>query len=131
MGSDPLLGKQAKAAQPIQTMALSTPRGEDAERLDYWYDRCDELHWMRRANQIEDELYHKLSEALENEGVGEYHRALCDPSFTTRPKRHLNPLLRGLPLKLEKLLPPKAGKPIVVKFQPCKLYSQRSHHYRI
>ncbi len=75
---------------------------------------------MRRANQVEDELYHKLSEALGNEGVGEYHRALCDPSFTTRPKRHLNPLLRGFPLKLEKLLSAKVVKPIVVKFQPLQ-----------
>ena len=86
---------------------------------------------MRKANQVEDELYHKLSEAPENEGVGEYHRALCDPTFTTRPKQHLNPLLRGFPLKLEKVLSSKAGTTIVVKVRPRKLYSQRSHLYRM
>ncbi len=112
-------------------MAVSTPRGDEAERLDYWYDRCDELYWMRKANQLEDELYHKLAAALETEGVGEYYRAMCDPSFTTRPKQHLNPLLRGYPLKLEKTLASKAVIPLTVNFRPCKLYSQRSHLYRI
>ena len=112
-------------------MAAPTPRGEEAERLDYWYDRCDELYWMRKANQVQDELYHKLSAALEIEGVRKYHRALCDPSFTTRPKQHLNPLLRGYPIKLEKILSPKAAISLTVKFRPCKLYSQRSHIYRI
>ena len=86
-------------------MASSTPRGEEADRLDYWYDRCDELYFMRKANQLDDDLYHKLAAALDDEGVGEYYRALCDPSFTTRPKQDLNPLLRGYPLKLAKHLP--------------------------
>jgi hypothetical protein len=85
-------------------MAIPTPRGEEAERLDWWYDRCDELYFMRKANQVEEELYHKLAAALDKEGVGEYYRALCDPSFTTRPKQDLNPLLRGYPLKLEPML---------------------------
>ena len=84
-------------------MAVSTPRAEEAERLDYCYDRCDELYRMRKANLVEDEVYHKLSASLETEGVGEYHRALNDPIFTTRPKQHLNPLLCGYPVKLDKM----------------------------
>ena len=107
---------------------MATPRGEEADRLDYWYDRCDELYHMRTANQLEDALYHKLAAALDDEGVGLYYRALCDPSFNTRPKQGLNPLLRGYPLKLALNLPKTLPVP---KFKPCQLYSRRSHLYRI
>ena len=62
---------------------------------------------MRKANQLDDELYHKLANALDDEGVGVYYRALCDPWFTTRPKQELNPLLRGYTLKLAKTTPAK------------------------
>ena len=116
---------------------MATPRGEEADRLDYWYDRCDELYYMRKANQLEDDLYHTLADALDDEGVGLYYRALCDPSFNTRPKQGLNPLLRGYPLKLTKNRPPKTSIPTVLEtlpipqFKPCQLYSQRSHLYRI
>ena len=114
---------------------MSTRRGEEAERFDYWYDRCDELYFMRKANQLDDDLYHQLANALDGEGVGLYYRALCDPSFTTRPKQDLNPLLRGYPLKLEKNL--KTGMvteptfELAVQFKPCQLYSKRSHLYTI
>ena len=84
---------------------MATPRGEEADRLDYWYDRCDELYYMRKANQLEDDQYQRLADALDHEGVGLYYMALCDPSFNTRPKQGLNPLLRGFPLTLAKNLP--------------------------
>ena len=112
---------------------MATPRGEEADRLDWWYDRCDELYYMRKANQLEDDLYHKLAAALDDEGVGLYYRALCDPSFNMRPKQGLNPLSRGYPLKLAQNLPPKKLRRYIPtpKYRPCQLYSRRSHIYMI
>jgi len=80
---------------------IPTPRGEEAERLDWWYDRADELYRLTSANQLEENQYKDLAAALDDEGVGEYYRALCDwNSFpNTHPRIALHPLLRGLPAK--------------------------------
>jgi len=40
------------------TWQIPTPRGEEAERLDYFFDRADELCLMCEARQVEDELLH-------------------------------------------------------------------------
>ncbi len=77
---------------------IPTPRGEEAERLDYWYDRADALYWMTVCDQVNYEQHIELATELDNEGVGEYYRALCDwEHFTVRPRLELNPLLLGVP----------------------------------
>ena len=89
---------------------IPTPRGEEAERLDYYYDRADELCLMAEARQVTDEEFCSMAQRLDDEGVGEYFRALCDfHSFpNTRPRLALHPLLRGVrPV----VLPAEAGRP--------------------
>ena len=90
---------------------IPTPRGEEAERLDWYYNRADELCLMSEARQVDDELYCALATRLDDEGVGEYFRALCDfHNFSIRPRLALHLLLRGvLPVKLPEELgrPPK------------------------
>jgi hypothetical protein len=92
---------------------IPTPRGEEAERLDWWYDRADELCWMSEARQVEEEQYCKLAQALDDEGVGEYFRALCDfHNFSVRPRPELHPLRRGYPMRR---LPLEPGRPKKVR----------------
>jgi hypothetical protein len=79
-------------------MSCSTPRGSEADRLDYWYDRCDELYWEAASynkKKLSDREYCKRAARLDEEGVGEYFRALCDDWFTARPHLDLHPLLQG------------------------------------
>jgi len=83
---------------------IHTPRGEEADRLDYWYDRCDELYWMASANQLDAKHYNELAAALGDEGVGEYYRALCKWELfpnSPHPRIALHPLLRGFPARPE------------------------------
>jgi hypothetical protein len=92
-------------------MEIATPRGSEADRLDFWYDRCDELYWMAAAGQLDDDQYNALAAALDAEGVGEYYRALCDwercPTFP-HARLALHPLLRGFPARPE---PASAARP--------------------
>jgi hypothetical protein len=75
---------------------IPTPRGEEAERLDYYYARADQLCLMAEARQVTDEEYCRMAEMLDAEGVGEYFRALCDfHNFSIRPRLALHPLLNG------------------------------------
>ena len=92
------------------TWQIPTPRGEEAERLDYYYDRADELCLMCEARQVEDGEFCTLAARLDEEGVGEYFRALCDfHSFpNTRPRLALHPLLNGT---LPRRLPAEPGRP--------------------
>ena len=92
------------------TWQIPTPRGEEAERLDYYYDRADQLCLMCEANQVEDDEFCRMAEMLDAQGVGEYFRALCDyHSFpTVRPRLALHPLLNGTrPVRL----PAEPGRP--------------------
>ena len=89
---------------------IPTPRGEEAERLDWYYARADELCLMVEAHQVADEDFCRMAQRLDDQGVGEYFRALCDfHSFpNTRPRPALHPLLRGVrPV----VLPAEAGRP--------------------
>ncbi len=92
------------------TWQIPTPRAEEAERLDYYYDRADELCLMCEANQIEDGEFCTLAARLDSEGVGEYFRALCDfHNFpNTRPRLALHPLLNGT---RQVRLPAEPGRP--------------------
>ena len=77
---------------------IPTPRGEEADRLDYWYNRADQLYWMTVDDQISWETHIELATLLDEEGVGEYYRALCSwEHFTMRPRIELHPLLLGYP----------------------------------
>jgi hypothetical protein len=77
---------------------IPTPRGEEAERLDYWYDRADQLYWMTTADQVSHQQHIELATALDDEGVGEYYRALCAwEHFTMHPRLAVHPLLLGYP----------------------------------
>ena len=89
---------------------IPTPRDEEAERLDYYYDRADELCLMCEARQVTEEDFCRMAQRLDDEGVGEYFRALCDfHSFpNTRPRLALHPLLRGV---RRVVLPAEAGRP--------------------
>ena len=98
-----------------ESWQIPTPRGEEAERLDYFYDRADELCLMCEAKQVGDEEFCRLAQRLDEEGVGGYFRALCD--FHSFPNMHprlaLHPLLNGtLPVRLpaEPGRPPKPAK---------------------
>ena len=106
------------------TWQIPTPRGEEAERLDYFFDRADELCLMCEARQVEDELYCTLAARLDDEGVGHYFRALCDfHNFSVRPRLELHPLLNGtLPVRLpaEPGRPPKPKKKGRAGTQICK-----------
>jgi hypothetical protein len=103
---------------------IPTPRGEEAERLDYYYNRADELCLMAEARQVTDEEYCRMAQRLDDEGVGEYFRALCDfHSFpNTRPRLALHPLLRGV---LPVVLPAEAGRPAKKKVQAGLRTSRR------
>ncbi len=103
---------------------ISTPRGEEAERLDYYYDRADELCLMSEARQVTDEEFCRMAQRLDDEGVGEYFRALCDHhSFpNTRPRLALHPLLRGVRAVV---LPAEAGRPPKKKESIARQSSRR------
>jgi hypothetical protein len=83
---------------------ISTPRGEEAERLDFWYNRADELYWMAIANQLLDGEYIRRATELDEQGVGEYYRALCNWDMFPNgphPRLALHPFLLGtLPVRL-------------------------------
>ncbi len=92
-----------------ESWQIPTPRGEEAERLDYYYARADQLCLMAEARQVKDEEYCLMAQRLDEEGVGEYFRALCDfHNFSIRPRLALHPLLNGtLPVRL----PDEPGRP--------------------
>ncbi len=92
-----------------ESWQIPTPRGEEAERLNYYYDRADELCLMCEARQVEDGEFCRMAQRLDDEGVGEYFRALCDfHNFSIRPRLALRPLLNGvLPVRL----PDEPGRP--------------------
>jgi hypothetical protein len=92
-----------------ESWQIPTPRGEEADRLDYFYDRADELCLMSEARQVKDEEFCRMAEKLDAEGVGGYFRALCDfHNFSLRPRLALHPLLNGtLPVRL----PDEPGRP--------------------
>ena len=56
-----------------ETLTALIPRGTEVDRLDYWYNRCDELYWMAAANQLSRTKYTELAEELDREGVGEHY----------------------------------------------------------
>jgi hypothetical protein len=113
------MGSEGATGSPGTSVTqISTPRGEEAERLDYWFDRCDELYWMAASGQLEDEQYTALAAALDLEGVGHYYRALCAwEAFPTAPHARLalHPLLRGFPARPE---PASAARPRKVPAAP-------------
>jgi hypothetical protein len=76
---------------------ISTPRGEEAERLDYYYDCADQLCLMALDRQVSEDEYCRRATMLDEEGVGGYFRALCDPTFNLQPRLALHPLLHGVP----------------------------------
>jgi hypothetical protein len=88
---------------------IPTPRGEEAERLDYYYARADQLCLMAESRQVTDAEYCNMAAILDAEGVGEYFRALCDfHNFSVRPRLALHPFLHGtLPVRL----PDEPGRP--------------------
>jgi hypothetical protein len=106
---------------------ISTPRGSEAERLDFWYDRCDELYWMAASNQLSNAKYTELAEELDREGVGHYYRALCDwercPTFP-HACLALHPLLRGFAARPEQA---SAARPRKVQVEP-RIYTKTFHH---
>ena len=92
-----------------ESWQIPTPRGEEAERLDYYYARADQLCLMAEARQLKDEEFCRMAQLLDAEGVGEYFRALCDfHNFSIRPHLALHPLLKGTP-RVE--LPDEPGRP--------------------
>ncbi len=71
--------------------------------------------WLRGgARQVEDGEFCTLAARLDEEGVGEYFRALCDfHNFpTTRPRLALHPLLNGT---VQVRLPAEPGRPLKKK----------------
>jgi hypothetical protein len=80
---------------------ISTPRGSEADALDYWFDQCDVLFWEASSSskkKLCNEEYCRRATRLDDEGVGHYYRALCNWELFPKephPRLVLHPLMQG------------------------------------